>query len=154
MGPVEINEPAREPIGEAVARSLAGAGLDVLDDGAVSLAERYAALLDEAKVAATYGKAVRLVGDAVERAGADMTITQQQQLNDAWDRIKGVLAEHSTVSDFGPKLLATLTALGLTPAGRQEKKSGSTGAGGQVSNMPPTALTLLRGSAGARKAGA
>ena len=36
-------------------------------------------------------------------------------------KIADALGRHSVMSDLGPKLLAALTALGLTPAGRGAK---------------------------------
>lgn len=49
--------------------------------------------------------------------------------------------------EFGPKLLAVLTALGATPAGRKNEKGG----GGGVSTIP-SPLQALRDAARARTA--
>jgi hypothetical protein len=110
-GPVarEVDEAIRE------ARS----HLSTRDAGAVALARRYAHLIDEAALAANYGEPLRVLGMAVH------TKDERQALQ----RITDALAAHSVASDLGPKLLAALTALGLTPAARQAKGGDSGGAG-------------------------
>ena len=62
------------------------------------------------------------------------------------------------ISDLGPKLLATLTALGLTPAGRSAPtvRGGATGDAGtrpDAATPPADALAKLRARAGARSHG-
>ena len=96
-----------------------------LDAGAVALSVRYAELLDDAKAAEKFTKALRLCGEAVSSYADELPITAAEQLMSAWDRITAALAEHSVASDLGPKLLASLTALGLTPAGRNAVTKGA-----------------------------
>jgi hypothetical protein len=81
------------------------------DAGAVALARRYAYLIDEAAPAANYGEPLRVLRAAVH------TRDEHQALQ----RITDALSAHSVASDLGPKLLAALAALGMTPASRQVK---------------------------------
>lgn len=135
-----------QPVLPSLERSLAAGSTERQDEGARSLVLRYGALLDDAVAEQKYAKALRLVGEAVASQADGMPITSGQQLMDAWDRLSTALAEHSVASDLGPKLLATLTALGCTPAGRAEKKGG---AGGSV---VPVANPLLEQREQARRA--
>lgn len=143
----------RSAVLPALEQALTEAAPEQRDQGAVALARRYAQLLDDAVAADKYTKALRLVGEAVEQAAADMGMGQQtraDQLLTAWDRISSALAEHSVASDLGPKLQATLTALGMTPAGRGVKAGGE---GADVTTIV-SPLQKLRDSARARNAGA
>ena len=99
----------------AVAAALRQAKPEKLDAGAVQLAREYAALIDNATVSAKYRKPLEFVRHAIEWAD------DNRDALEAFDKIADALAEHSVASDLGPKLLATLTALGLTPAGRGTK---------------------------------
>ncbi len=110
------------------------------DKAAAAVAREYARLMDEA-ASPGLGKALRLVSDAVLSYAGDLTPAQERELTDAWARISSILAEHAVASDLGPKLLATLTALGLTPAGRGEKSE--KGGGGSVTPIV-NPLQLLR----------
>lgn len=148
--PVERERSAVLP---ALEQALRKAALEQRDQGAVALARRYAQLLDDAVAADKYTKALRLVGEAVAEQADQMGIgqqTQAEQLLTAWDRIASALAEHSVTSDLGPKLQATLTALGMTPAGRAK------GAGGELADVTTivSPLQRLRDSAQQRNAGA
>lgn len=138
-------------------RSLA-ALTDVPTDGAArSLALRYALLMDDAQAADKYTKALRLCGEAIASRADDMPITAGEQLMSAWDKLSSALAEHSVASDLGPKLLAALTALGMTPAGRAQKAAPTTPEGGQAGGgkVEPikSTLQLLRGEAATRRQG-
>lgn len=82
------------------------------DKAAVALARRYAALLDEAAPASRYREPLLLISQALP---ADPPIEK------AFRTIADALGAHSVASDLGPKLLAVLTALGMTPAGRGAK---------------------------------
>lgn len=146
-------ERERSAVLPALEQALRKAALEQRDQGAVALARRYAQLLDDAVAADKYTKALRLVGEAVEQAAADMGMGQQtraDQLLTAWDRISSALAEHSVASDLGPKLQATLTALGMTPASRGVKAGGE---GADVTTIV-SPLQKLRDSARQRNAGA
>lgn len=136
----------------AVRSSLADAKLRPVDEGAKALALRYAELLDAAAVEKQYVKSLAVVERAVESASADLPPQAADQLEAAFAKISMALAEHSTASDLGPKLLAAMTSLGLTPAARAEK--GPVGAaGGTVSEMP-SPLQAARDRARLRNAGA
>jgi len=80
------------------------------DGAAVALAKRYAALLDEATPATTYRDAMRKISRALDPDDEAAAV--------AWSKIADALGAHSVASDLGPKYLAALTALGMTPAGR------------------------------------
>lgn len=99
------------------ARALAEAlrNLEVLDRdrAAVQLAKRYAALIDEATPASKYRDPMRLINRSLNPG--------DEQAAQAFAKIADALAAHSVMSDLGPKLLAVLTALGMTPAGRGVK---------------------------------
>ncbi len=116
----EEQEGVRTPLAPAVRAALAATKPKPEDAGAVALAHRYAELMDEAVAAQKYTKALRLIGAAVTSAADDMLPTDGQQLMNAWDTLSSALAEHSVASDLGPKLLAALTALGATVAGRKD----------------------------------
>ena len=141
------SERSVQPVLPSLERSLAAGSTEQQDEGARSLALRYGALLDDAVAEQKYAKALRLVGEAVEERADHMPVTSGQQLMDAWDRLSTALAEHSVASDLGPKLLATLTALGCTPAGRAEKKGGAGGG-----SLIPAANPLLQQREDARRA--
>lgn len=111
----------------ALRSSLAEARGEKRDAGAEALALRYAELLDECAVEKQYVKALELVSMAVDRYADDLPLTASDQMRAAFTKISTALAEHTTASDLGPKLLAAMTALNLTPAARSEK-----GKGGQV----------------------
>jgi hypothetical protein len=100
------------------------------DASTIALAKNYARLLDAAAPAARYAKAVEWL---------DTVRTDKN--NDLVNVIMAALAEHSVASDLGPKLLACLDALGMTPAARA-KLSGRTGAG--VAPLPESPLDELR----------
>jgi hypothetical protein len=106
----------------AVAAALRSAKPPASDKAAVELAKRYAALLDDAAVNATYVKPLRELRAAVALAGTPAA-------QDALVKLETALSAHSVASDLGPKLLAALTALGLTAAGRGGVKGGGSGVG-------------------------
>jgi hypothetical protein len=148
-----MSEQERLPLTPEVLRSLSKVSASEHDAGAVSIAREYARLIDEAASPAL-SKALRLVSEHIEEALLSFgprEQTKRQQLEDAMARVSATLAEHSVASDLGPKLLATLTALGLTPAGRAEKG----GKGGTVTQHPASAgLSLLRGNSERRNGAA
>lgn len=88
------------------------------EDGATqALAIKYATLIDEAAPAAKYANALAW-------------LTGQQAADDDAraryvDIIRAALAEHSVMSDLGPKLLAALDALGMSPRARAALQKGA-----------------------------
>lgn len=86
------------------------------DAGAVALCRRYAMVIDNATLPTKLKKLLSTVA-----AGLD---PDDEEANEALEKVAAVLTEHSVASDIGPKLLAALTALGLTPAGRGGAKDG------------------------------
>lgn len=88
------------------------------DGAAVALARRYAALIDEATPASKYREPLLLISQA---------LPGDPQIEKAFRTIADALGAHSVASDLGPKLLATLTALGMTATGRAPKVGGGSG---------------------------
>jgi hypothetical protein len=89
------------------------------DRAAAALALTYAILIDQAAPAAKYAKALTWLGrlhydDEDEDAARHI------------DTIRIALAEHSVASDLGPKLLAALEALLLSPRARAAGVKGGT----------------------------
>lgn len=91
---------------EQVDAALAAVEIEPKDAASAELARHYAQLIDNAAPAAKYGEALEWLNGV--------------ETNVRTDKLRLVivtaLSEHSSASDFGPKLLATLTALGMTPA--------------------------------------
>lgn len=102
------------PISRAVTEALTGTTVPTSDGGAAALAKRYAELIDRSAPSAVYAKALRTVAYA-------MADVDDPNVADAFRKIADALAAHSVASDLGPKLLAALTALGMTPAARGAK---------------------------------
>lgn len=100
----------------AVAKAIQSATIDPRDAGAAALLERYADLLDAPGLPTKYRKHLAVIGRAITGQGLD-----EDDPHEAFDSIKAALSEQSVSSDLGPKLLAGLSALGLTLAGRGER---------------------------------
>lgn len=99
-------------------RGRPAAAREAQDGAAEALALTYAALIDNAAPAARYRKALRHVAAAVRAYrgdGADDAAAGLEVLETA-------LSAHTVASDLGPKLLAALGTLGMTPAGRAGRK--------------------------------
>lgn len=109
------------PISRAVTKALKDAPVNPEDGGAVELAKRYAALIDAAQPTSAYAEHLRALAAAIDPDDP----TAQKHLT----KISDALSAHSVASDLGPKLLAALTALGMTGAGRGAK-GGATGGPG------------------------
>jgi hypothetical protein len=99
----------------AVANALAEVPLLPRDAAAAHLARRYAALLDEPVPLARFEEPLRVLR-ALVAAQEDPAAARRHLA-----KVEDALAAHSVASDLGPKLLAALTALGCTPAGRHPK---------------------------------
>jgi hypothetical protein len=104
--------PADGPIVSAVTAALEDAPLLPRDVVAVALAKRYAALLDDAERLAEMAGLIEPETDTQARKLASLEIAVDAQ---------------SIASDLGPKLLAVLSSLGMTPAGRGVKGGGAQG---------------------------
>lgn len=124
----------------AVAEGLKTAPTLPRDAGAVALAQQYAALIDAAAPSSAYAKHLRTLAAALDGIEFDAAVT------DAFTKIREALAEHSVASDLGPKLLAVLTSLGMTAAGRAVKGGAPDGP------KHPDELAGLRERARARRA--
>lgn len=101
------------PMATAVAAALATITAARPEDaGAIELCRRYADLLDAATPRSTYVRHLRAIRNALATGEPD-------DAYEALEKIEDALGAHSVASDLGPKLLAALTALGLTLAGRR-----------------------------------
>lgn len=90
---------------------------DRLDAGAEQVALNYARLIDAAAPAARYARPLAALTRAVDAYDAP-------DAADALLAVTTALAEHSVASDLGPKLLAALVELGLTPKARAALSKG------------------------------
>lgn len=108
------------PMAQAVDTAIAAATLRPEDAGAVELVRRYAALIDAATPSSVYARHIRAVARALDIEDRDAA--------DSMRKIEEALAAHAVASDLGPKLLAALSALGLTVASRAAK-GGESGGG-------------------------
>lgn len=97
-------------LSQVVNDAIAAQPADPRDAATAELARHYAALIDSAAPSAALAKAIDHL---------DARIPADPASADAWRKITAALAEHSVASDLGPKLLAALDALGLTPKARQ-----------------------------------
>jgi hypothetical protein len=120
-----------------VEQALSAVKIDPQDVGTAEIARHYARLIDEAAPAGRYSEALAWLD------GCDTN----QRTEKFPQIIRDALAEHSVASDLGPKLLAALTSLGMTPAARKDVKGG----GGDVGSLP-SPLQAARDAARARRA--
>jgi len=124
------------PMARAVAAAIDAAKIRPEDRGTAELARRYAALIDQATPASKYRVPLRQLGRALDMLAASEPLAAfeaEQQLV----KIVDALAAHSVMSDLGPKLLAALTALGLTPAAVAGIRKGDTPGGTPVAPPEP-----------------
>lgn len=92
---------------EQVNAALSSVQIEPKDAAAAQLARHYAELIDNAAPSKKYAKALDWLA----------TVESESPNADEHERtICAALAEHSVASDLGPKLLAALTSLGMTPA--------------------------------------
>lgn len=119
-------------LGRAVASALRDAQTLPRDAAAVSLVKRYAALIDRAEELAEALDGVRAEDEVEARLLAALRVKVEAQ---------------AVASDLGPKLLAALAALGMTPAARSAVSKG--GAPDVRSSAADDALARLRAKRGA-----
>lgn len=105
------------PISEACETSLAAADLSERDGAAAALARRYSALMDRAEALSEMA-----IGELID---LDPDDTHSHKL---LAKLEQAVSSQSVASDLGPKLLAVLTSLGCTLAGRGVKGKETTGA--------------------------
>jgi len=98
------------PISEASETSLAAAPLTPRDQAAAALVRRYAELIDNAESLAAEANVLWGELDPEDADG-------RRRLA----KLEAAVSAHGVTSDLGPKLLAALTALGCTLAGRAAK---------------------------------
>lgn len=108
-------------------REALGKTIAVQDRAAVQLARKYAGLLDQATPASKYRVPLEKLAVAVRR---------NPEAADALERIRDALGAHSVLSDLGPKYLAVLAQLGLTPAARGVKATGQGAASDPEADTP------------------
>jgi hypothetical protein len=105
------------PMSRACETSLAAAALSERDQAAAALARRYSALMDRAEVISETAMLELIDLDPDDRDGYRRLAI-----------VERAISSQSVASDLGPKLLATLTSLGCTLAGRGVKGKETTGA--------------------------
>ena len=110
----------------ALTKSLREADFRPRDHAAVALAKRYAAIIEAAEMAAAELAAMKPDDESQAEAVARLAA-----------RVETV----KVLNDLGPKLLAVLAALGMTPASRTQSQGG--GVSG-VDSGPADALARLR----------
>jgi len=115
----------------AVSAAIREAQLGPVDSGAAALARRYAALIEDAE---------RISRELAEIQAEDDG--QRQVLAG----LRAAVHAQTVAADLGPKLLAALAALGLTPAARAAGKGG--GAGGSAAGGGRDVLAELRAKRG------
>lgn len=130
------------PQSEALAAALKDLTIAKGDGAAVELARRYAALIDEATSASKYRKALEKIGRALD--------PDDDAAAAAFNEITDALGAHSVASDLGPKYLAALVQLGMTPAARGVKQGEQKGQKGSANDE----LRRKREERAARAAGA
>lgn len=108
----------------AVDKALRTAKLPAADAGTVALVRIYAGLIDGAAPSAGLAKALETLESRIFPA--------EPAVQEAWRRVTTALSEHTVSSDLGPKLLAGLESLGLSPRARAAMK-----AGGKADVPPP-----------------
>lgn len=101
------------PMESAVEQALAAAVVAPADQGTTALAREYARLIDAAAPAARYTQALEWVA---RQGPGDKDADRHVQT------ITAALAAHSVASDLGPKLLAALDALLMSPRARAAAK--------------------------------
>ena len=116
------------PLHRAVSVAVGAIDAKPQDEAAVVLARRYAMLIDDAAPEAKYTKHLRGLRQAIAML-ASVEPLAASQAEEHFEKIADALSAHSVASDLGPKLLAVLTALGMTPAGRGVKGGEVGGAG-------------------------
>lgn len=104
---------ADHPLQTKVRSSLRALKVAPRDRAAAELACTYAGLIDEAAAAAKYRDPLETIHQC---------LPDDPQVTAAYHKIADALARHSVASDLGPKLLAALAQLGLTPASRGTAK--------------------------------
>lgn len=156
----EQEQPAEQGVLSAeLATALAAAKVEQRDRGTERLAQHYAELIDNAAPSRSYAKSIRVLGTFIDD-NADILghgSPRERELMEAWDKVSTALAEHSVASDLGPKLLAAMIALQLTPASRVLKAGAAPAATEQPAPDEATdaaVLRLIRGEAAQRNAGA
>lgn len=135
---------SRGPMARAVGGAIGAAKIRDQDRGTAELARRYAALIDDATPASKYRLPLRDLRRALDMLAIFeplAAVEAGQQL----DKITDALAVHSVTSDLGPKLLAALTALGLTPAAVAGVRKGGQGDGvGTAPDRPESEFERIR----------
>lgn len=115
---------------------------DSRDVGTEQLALRYAGLIDDAAPAAKYRRPLDALNLALLQVDDQDAVAEAVE---ALRKIRDALAHHSVLSDLGPKLLAALEALQLTPRARTAVMKGGNGG-----SAPASPLDELRARRAAR----
>jgi hypothetical protein len=117
--------PRRPNLRLSLSRSLKDVQILARDQTTAALAKRYAMLIDEAELLAAELDAIELTDESTAQTVA---------------RLAARIQVYTVVSDLGPKLLATLGALGMHPQARASKGEG----GGVTGARTPAVDALAR----------
>jgi hypothetical protein len=101
-------------VSESVRDVLESTEIDERDEATAALCRRYADLMDAPGVPLRYRTHLTTLAILADAQGNALHVA-------AIEAISAALSEQSVTSDLGPKLLAGLSALGLTPMARGEK---------------------------------
>lgn len=104
---------------QIVTAAAAAQRLEDRDGAALALALTYASLVDNAAPAARYEAALAWLGNGCDQEDSDAAKHTRT--------ISTALAAHTVASDLGPKLLAALESLQMTPRARLAAQKASTG---------------------------
>lgn len=113
------------------------------DAATIQLARNYARLLDNAAPHGRYAKAV----EWLQELRVDEKCEQFRLI------ILVALSEHSVASDLGPKLLVTLTELGMTPVARAKQSTRGVGPSDPPEKTPYQLALEKRDELAQRRAG-
>lgn len=95
-----------------VRRALRDVPLIPADEASRALVVQYATMIDTSAAEGSMADAMRFVASAVQLASDPV-------IDAAWRKVERAMSDHSLMSDFGPKLLAALESLGMTPRARR-----------------------------------
>lgn len=148
---VRADPPKLDSLEYAVSESLKDLQLSERDRSTAELARRYARLIDDAQPAAKYRQHLTAMHRALDML-ATLEPLAAGEAAEHFAKIADALAAHSVASDLGPKLLAALTALGMTPASRSATKGGDQGEPRTVEPKPETPFERARRERNERRA--
>ena len=128
---------------QALLISLQDVQLSPRDRSTAELAKRYARLIDDAAPAAKYRTHLTAMGRALAMLAAREPLAASEAA-EHFEKIADALSAHSVASDLGPKLLAALVQLGMTPAARSAVTKGGDPVVPATGKQPESEFERLR----------